>query len=890
MARWAGTVRLLAVLPVAAALLLAAPAQAAPTHRPGHLLMLSVPGLTWADLDTKGNPSAAGLTALRGLVAGSAVANLSTRTVTSVTDPADGYATVGAGQRAVAGNTDGALAVDADEVIGTGTGADAYTARTGRRPTGAVLQLATGSIRRANDAELYGARPGLLGDTLHAGHRRTAVVANADVLGSWHREAALAVMDSAGAVDAGTVSPGLLTGGPAGATLDPAAVSTAVSAAWPRADVILVEAGDLLRPSYATNAPTGLSDEGNANDQGGGDQSNSQGNGQADAGQGNGDQGVQGNGNDQGGPVDQGASGTGAQQAAAERQRTAALRRADTMVGKLLAKVDPARDTVLLFSPAPTAGHPGMGVFALRGPGIRPGLAVSASTRRNGYVTLPDLAPTVLSGYGLKVPAAMAGTPITTGDPHGPAGTSNAVANTSTAAATAHGLAADNDRAVFRDRSYGVVTVLFLIMVTALAGLAIAAVWRPRLRLPANVLALAVLAYPSLTFLSGLVRYAALGIVGYPLVLLGASALVAVAGTLLARRGATIAAKTDALSKADPSQTDAASAKAAVSGSRVGGPWGLVALALVAVGWLVQVVDVLTGANLQLDTAFGYSPVVAGRFAGVGNQAFALLAATAVLLVGGGWAVLTAQYGVIRDGADGTSDAINDATGGETGGQTGGEGGGAGRRVLVGRWRWVALAGAAVVLVATVVVDGAGVLGADVGGVLAAVPGFAVVLALLAGVRLGWRKVAVIVGLTVLVIGGFAAVDLLRPADSRTHLGRFVAGLGSGDTVVIERKVAANLSVLVSSAWTWLVPVVAAFLLVWGVRRVGVLRRLRDRVPGLGAALAGLAVVGALGFALNDSGVAVPTMMAAVLVPYLVLLPEGDGWEADHRMAGAESG
>jgi hypothetical protein len=152
-------------------------------------------------------------------------------------------------------------------------------------------------------------------------------------------------------------------------------------------------------------------------------------------------------------------------------------------------------------------------------------------------------------------------------------------------------------------------------------------------------------------------------------------------------------------------------------------------------------------------------------------------------------------------------------------------------------------------------------------------------------VRLGWRKVGAIAGLTVVVIGGFAVVDLLRPAGSRTHLGRFVAGVGSGDTLVIERKVAANLTVLHSSVWTLLVPVVAAFLVVWGVRRVGLLRRLRERVPGLGAALAGLAVVGALGFALNDSGVAVPTMMAAVLVPYLVLVAASQRWETHHRTA-----
>jgi hypothetical protein len=432
-------------------------------------------------------------------------------------------------------------------------------------------------------------------------------------------------------------------------------------------------------------------------------------------------------------------------------------------------------------------------------------------------------------------------------------------------------------------------------MIAALCALAVAALRLPRLRLPAAALSLAVLALPPLTFLSGLVRYAALGVVGYPLSLLAASALIALTGTLLSHRrprptgpdAVTPAAGPEAALPAAGAEVTMSAAGPEVSppsgGSGVtlpGGRWGLVGLGLVAAGWLVQVVDVVTGANLQLDTVFGYSPVVAGRFAGLGNQAFALLAATAVLLVAGGWAVLSQRYGQPRD------DSGDDSRDGD----------GAGRvrvlagRVLVGRRRWAALGAAALVLVVTVVVDGGGAFGADVGGVLAVVPGFAVLLALLAGLRLGWRRVAAIAGLTVLVIGGFAVLDLLRPASSRTHLGRFVAGIGSGDTLVIERKVAANLNVLTSSAWTWLVPLVAAFLVVWALPRVGALRRLRDRVPGLGAALVGLAVVGALGFALNDSGIAVPTMMAAVLVPYLVLLAAGDRWDPDHRATGAELG
>ena len=56
-------------------------------------------------------------------------------------------------------------------------------------------------------------------------------------------------------------------------------------------------------------------------------------------------------------------------------------------------------------------------------------------------------------------------------------------------------------------------------------------------------------------------------------------------------------------------------------------------LALGAVLGLL-VVDVVLGATLQLNTVFGYSPTVAGRFAGLGNLAFAQLAGSALLLAG----------------------------------------------------------------------------------------------------------------------------------------------------------------------------------------------------------------------------------------------------------------
>jgi hypothetical protein len=53
--------------------------------------------------------------------------------------------------------------------------------------------------------------------------------------------------------------------------------------------------------------------------------------------------------------------------------------------------------------------------------------------------------------------------------------------------------------------------------------------------------------------------------------------------------------------------------------------------AVAGITMLVIGVDLLTGARLQLSSLAGYSPIVAGRFAGVGNVGFAVFATSALL-------------------------------------------------------------------------------------------------------------------------------------------------------------------------------------------------------------------------------------------------------------------
>ena len=146
---------------------------------------------------------------------------------------------------------------------------------------------------------------------------------------------------------------------------------------------------------------------------------------------------------------------------------------------------------------------------------------------------------------------------------------------------------------------------------------------------------------------------------------------------------------------------------------------------IVALGVIVAVlvVDVLFGAPLQLSNPLGYSPLLAARFSGYGNLAYAALASAAVLLAG----LLAHRIG--------------------------------GRRGVL-----TAIA----LLVVVFVVDGAPMWGSDVGGVLSILPAFAVTAYLLLGMRVRLPHRAALVSSPRSSRSWPSALfDLTRPSDKR---------------------------------------------------------------------------------------------------------------------------
>lgn len=481
------------------------------------------------------------------------------------------------------------------------------------------------------------------------------------------------------------------------------------------------------------------------------------------------------------------ASGYGPRSNAAQRRalRDDALARSDRLLSELLTRLDPATDAVLIVSPVSDSASPDLAVAALRTPDVTSGLLRSATTRRSGYVQLADVGPTILDVMGAPVPEEVEGRPFgVTPRPRG----GDRVDKLADAASAAE----------FRD------ALLPLLVTLIIAGLAVLAAGSAladrlpaairRLLAPAAFLALGVV--PA-SFVVAHIPAVIGSTPAYIAVLVFVAALVAVPPVLIDRRWP--------------------------------GTGPLVACASI-VGLVV--VDVLAGAPLQVNAVFGYSVAVGGRFAGLGNLAFALFGAAALVL----------------------------------------------GSLIVDRYGDRGLPVAVALFVGVVLVEGLPMLGADVGGVLSMVPAFGAAALLLAGRRpKAWHYAGLAVT-AVVAVAAFAFVDGIRPSGQRTHLARLAEHLVAGrfgalfDT--LNRRLQASFGAADVAAWGLVLAVVlgvGVFVVLAAKGRLG-RRAGARRAPGpTEAAAVGLAVLALVGLVVNDSSIAVPATMLIVIVPALVL-------------------
>ena len=244
----------------------------------------------------------------------------------------------------------------------------------------------------------------------------------------------------------------------------------------------------------------------------------------------------------------------------------------------------------------------------------------------------------------------------------------------------------------------------------------------------------------------------------------------------------------------------------------------------------VLALDVATGARLQTSSLLGYSLHTAARFTGFGNTAFATLASTTVLL------------GAIH--------------------------------VAYAPRRREAVLATACLFAFVVILDGAPSLGSDVGGILTLVPVFGLTLLVLSGRRVGMRAVVAAGAVTLVALALATGIDLLRPASTRTHLGRLAADVGANGfgafTTTAARKLAVNFRSY-RSPWSWTVVIVAVYMLYV----LGWARGWKELLPpgsAVRAGVVGALAAGLLGYAVNDSGVVVTAVVFVYLGPFLTML------------------
>ncbi|MGB3827154.1 MAG: hypothetical protein WA962_00090, partial [Ornithinimicrobium sp.] len=252
-------------------------------------------------------------------------------------------------------------------------------------------------------------------------------------------------------------------------------------------------------------------------------------------------------------------------------------------------------------------------------------------------------------------------------------------------------------------------------------------------------------------------------------------------------------------------------------------PHPLTPIAIIAsITMMVIGVDVIRGGSLGLVSVLGVQPVAAGRFYGMGNVAFGIFSAAALILAGCLASMLW------RPGT---------------------------------RARWVPVLAVLAVGLTAAAIDGSPDWGADFGGVPATLVGTGVLAMAAAGRKIKPSVVFLLVIIAAAVGGVVMVADWLRPPDERSHLGNFVqAVLDGGAWQIVTRKLDQSLGILVDYPASWLaVAALAAAIYAIFARRSALSRSLRPvwDQPLMHACATALVAVWVLGWVLNDSGISV---------------------------------
>ncbi|WP_127364720.1 hypothetical protein [Brevibacterium linens] len=490
------------------------------------------------------------------------------------------------------------------------------------------------------------------------------------------------------------------------------------------------------------------------------------------------------------------------------------------------AKDGAADPTIIVAGLGDSSGLPQLRAFIAAGPGFEPGSLSSATTRTPGLLQITDLAPGILDVLDVDSPRAVGfdSTP-TDDDPQQRIDDLVAEAQKST---TIH-----QNLSTFSITLDIIFYVLFIacavLLNRSILGRRGGATRAAHVHRFLGWVSLAVASLPMGAFLAGLVPWSRTADPGLGLFLsvLGTAAVLFVLALIP--------------------------------------PWGRTWRgrigALAGANLLILAADLATGSHLQANSLLGYNPIVGGRYYGLGNQGAAIFIVSLFIFLGVVVSWLRAR----------------------------------GRRKAV-------IIVPLVIGLAAVFVSGNPSWGAKFGGTIAILAGLMVLVALLTKIRLTLLRLALI-GLTSLaILIGIAFLDWLRPAGARSHFGTFFDQIVTGEALqVIGRKLGANLHIIqINPALAIVTPLAVIAILIFlryllhfprvhaGSRTGRLVNKWRGRLPqlfadsdlhyGFLAAATGLGV----GLVLTDSGVAVPSTGAMVLLPFLLALSAEHAEEA-HR-------
>jgi hypothetical protein len=259
-------------------------------------------------------------------------------------------------------------------------------------------------------------------------------------------------------------------------------------------------------------------------------------------------------------------------------------------------------------------------------------------------------------------------------------------------------------------------------------------------------------------------------------------------------------------------------------------PFGLICLFTM----LVLGIDVMTGSRLQLETPFGLSLLEAGRFYGIGNEALGIYGIAA--LAGAGWLALRLPK----------------------------------RNALIA---------VSIVAVFTVFSSGWPGFGGKAGGTIAIVPCFLVLLLVVAGMKLTWRRALVIAVSGLVLLAIFGLINHFFPATGSSDIGSFTGGAihgksSSGDLLL--RKIRSNIGSLSVNAFSPLSPIVLVLsaLMLWRPAwfRIKTVPLAFNAEPLLATILAVMWLMAVLGWFANDSGVIVPAAAMPFALPLAIAM------------------